>query len=105
MIKTLQVANFKSIKALHIATSRINVFIGEHNSGKSNILEALSWFSLNALSKNVFPEMFRFNSASDFFYDFDLTAPIEVKTDKFNLMIRYAKGSNGALLNTLEGLI
>lgn len=105
MIKNLTIKNYKSIKNLDIETSRINLFIGEHNSGKSNILEALSWFSINTLEQNVFSEVFRFRNGTDFFYDFDTTSPIEVKTDDLSLIIRYAKNANGALRNELEGLI
>ncbi|HEY8937603.1 MAG TPA: AAA family ATPase [Cyclobacteriaceae bacterium] len=105
MIKNLSIRNYKSIKELDINTTRINVFIGEHNSGKSNILEALGWFSINVLDNHNFPKVFRFKTATDFFYDFDLTQPIEIKTDKLNLLIRYAKDKNGALLNELEGIV
>ena len=46
MIEKLSVKNFKSIKDLSIDCKRINLFIGEPNTGKSNILESLglgSW--------------------------------------------------------------
>jgi len=105
MIKNVSIRNYKSIKELSIPTKRVNVFIGENNSGKSNLLEALSWFSINSLNQNIFPEIFRFKTATDFFYDFDTTNPIEVKTDLINLVIRYSKNAQGAILNQLEGLI
>ena len=47
MIKNLEIKNFKSIKHLEMECKRINLFIGEPNAGKSNILEALglaSWY-------------------------------------------------------------
>ncbi len=47
-IKHLQINNYKSINRIDLECSRINVFIGEPNSGKSNILEALD---LSYLSK------------------------------------------------------
>lgn len=105
MIKTLSIKNYKSIKSLDIKPSRINVFIGEHNSGKSNILEALSWFSSSSLEERIYKAIFRFSNATDFFYDHDLTRPLEVSTNDECLIIRYAKNANGALLNNLEGLI
>jgi AAA15 family ATPase/GTPase len=46
MINNLTIRNFKSIKDLTLNCKRINLFIGEPNTGKSNILEAmglLSW--------------------------------------------------------------
>jgi len=45
MIKTIKIQNFKSIKHLEIDAKRVNVFIGEPNTGKSNILESLGFFS------------------------------------------------------------
>ena len=38
MIRTLEIKNFKSIKELRLDCRRINIFIGEPNTGKSNIL-------------------------------------------------------------------
>jgi AAA15 family ATPase/GTPase len=40
-IKELEITNFKSIKHTKLINKRINIFIGEPNTGKSNILEAL----------------------------------------------------------------
>ena len=90
---------------MDIKAKRVNVFIGEHNSGKSNILEALSWFSVNALDKNVFNQLFRYKTAGNFFYDFDGTQTIEVFTNELILKIRYARNNLGALLNYFEGVI
>ncbi|MYZ51670.1 AAA family ATPase [Malikia spinosa] len=42
MIKTISIANYKSIDKLSIDLGRINVFIGENGAGKSNILEAIA---------------------------------------------------------------
>jgi len=41
MLNNIQISNFKSILNDKISLGRINVFIGENGSGKSNILEAL----------------------------------------------------------------
>ncbi len=49
IIKDLRVSNFKSIKTLELDCKRINIFIGAPNVGKSNILEALSLFSIPIL--------------------------------------------------------
>ncbi len=45
MIETLEISNFKSVKHLKLPCKRFNVFIGEPNTGKSNILEALGLLS------------------------------------------------------------
>ncbi|MDX2045797.1 MAG: AAA family ATPase [Chitinophagaceae bacterium] len=105
MVRTLKIKNYKSIKDISLHPKRVNIFIGEHNSGKSNILEALSWFSVNALEKAIFSQLFRFKNAGNFFFDFDSTQTIEVTTDDWALKIRYARNSQGALLNHFEGII
>lgn len=105
MVTRLSIKNYKSIKELAIETKKINVFIGEHNSGKSNILEALSWFSVNASENHVFSQLFRYKNVGDFFYNFDGTQLIEVITDELCLKIRYARNNTGALLNHFEGII
>ena len=45
MFDRLEIKNFKSIEHLDIECRRINVLIGEPNTGKSNILEALGLIS------------------------------------------------------------
>jgi AAA15 family ATPase/GTPase len=40
-MNNLEISNFKLIKHLGLDCKRINLFIGEPNTGKSNILEAL----------------------------------------------------------------
>jgi AAA15 family ATPase/GTPase len=46
MITELHIKNFKSVKAVDLKCSRINVFIGEPNTGKSNILETIALLHL-----------------------------------------------------------
>jgi AAA15 family ATPase/GTPase len=55
MIKELQINNYKSINQIDLNCNRINVLIGEPNSGKSNILEALdlSYLSWLLHSNNI----------------------------------------------------
>lgn len=45
MINKVSISNFKSIYKQEIELGRINVFIGENGSGKSNILEAIAMAS------------------------------------------------------------
>ncbi len=66
MIKTLHIENFKSIKKLDLSCKKINIFIGEPNSGKSNIIEALSLFSPASLPLN---KRIRLQNLTDLFYD------------------------------------
>ncbi|KRG72784.1 hypothetical protein ABB28_14020 [Stenotrophomonas chelatiphaga] len=51
MIKEIQIENFKSIKKMKLELGRINVFIGENGSGKSNILEAIALAGAAAAEK------------------------------------------------------
>ncbi len=41
MIQNLQIENYKSLRSIKLPCKKLNVFIGEPNSGKSNIIEAL----------------------------------------------------------------
>ena len=51
VIKEIQIENFKSIKKLKLALGRVNVFIGENGSGKSNVLEAIALAGAAASNK------------------------------------------------------
>ena len=54
MISHLSIENFKSIRKLDLNCKKINIFIGEPDTGKSNILEALgvlSWCGQSNLKK------------------------------------------------------
>lgn len=70
MITKLSIANFKSVRQLDIDCKKVNLFIGEPNTGKSNILEALALLSWcghpvdEAISNFV-----RFQVMSNLFYD------------------------------------
>ena len=41
MIKKVLISNYKSIVKQEIDLGRVNIFIGENGSGKSNVLEAI----------------------------------------------------------------
>ncbi len=58
MIEKIHIQNFKSIYDLEIEVGRINVFIGENGSGKSNLLEALVFVS--ASESNMLSNEFLF---------------------------------------------
>lgn len=51
MVQQVTIENFKSIESLTLELGRINVFIGENGSGKSNILEAIAMGSAAASNK------------------------------------------------------
>jgi len=45
MISRIRIKNFKSIKEAEINPDAVNIIIGSNNSGKSNLLEALEYYS------------------------------------------------------------
>lgn len=83
MIRKLQINNYKSIKKLDLNCSRINVFIGQPNVGKSNVLEALSLYSLGAIfnKKKPLSSIARAKTARDLFYFRDNKQPIQISSD------------------------
>ena len=51
MLKKLMIHGFKSIEQQTIALGALNVFIGANGSGKSNVLDALTFFRASALGE------------------------------------------------------
>lgn len=51
MIKKVHIQNFKSIHDLEFEVGRVNLFIGENGSGKSNLLEALVFVAASNANK------------------------------------------------------
>ncbi|MBI1306718.1 MAG: AAA family ATPase [Bacteroidetes bacterium] len=102
-ISEVEIKNFKSIKELKFETNRINVFIGEPNSGKTNILEALSFFSINALD-SAFKDVIRYRNIANLFYDSLLDSPVEVNTDIKKFRLDFAVNNSGAFANYFEGV-
>lgn len=78
MIKRLKIERFKSIKSLELECRRINLFIGEPNVGKSNILESLGLLSWSESSGKKIAEFVRFQLIQQLFYDSLTDAPVQV---------------------------
>jgi AAA15 family ATPase/GTPase len=102
MINQLKINNFKSIKQVDLPCKKINVFIGEPNGGKSNIIEALSLMSQGVVGSEISKEVIRYKSIGDLFFDFNINKPIEVLTDKINYTIKYAFHGNGIPENQFD---
>ena len=66
---------------------RVNVFIGEPNTGKSNILEALGLYSVE-FSKNL-QTIARFRNIGDLFHKYELDSDIQVHKDEDKLILAY----------------
>ena len=95
MIKTLDIKNFKSIKAMRLDCQRINVFIGEPNTGKSNTLEAMGIFCYTRYYTygNSFKDFVRFERVNNLFYDESLDEPIRIDLDELNFRLSFKDGA------------
>ena len=87
MIKNLEIKNFKSIKHLKLDCKKINVFIGEPNTGKSNILESLGFLSFldNEYSLKNF---IRFENMINLYYDMNISNDIYFKFNGDTIQIK-----------------
>lgn len=77
MIKELIIKNFRSIEDLTINLGVINFFIGPNNSGKSNIMKALS-----LCLGDTYPSVRSFNEKDFYNYNTNQTIVIEAKFDQ-----------------------
>jgi len=83
MIKTLIINNFKSIKSLSLECKRVNLFIGEPNTGKSNILEALGFLCFfDNYPRRTLKDFVRFEYPNNLFYDSILDESVKIKIIK-----------------------
>ncbi|NIM11895.1 MAG: AAA family ATPase [Candidatus Aminicenantes bacterium] len=89
-MKTIEIRHFKSIEQLKINAKRINVFIGEPNTGKSNILEAIGVFSLPY--SGSLKGLVRFENMSDLFFEKEIEDKISVQTDEAEYSISHEGG-------------
>jgi len=94
MIQSLNIRNFKSIKDMALNCKKLNVFIGEPNSGKSNIIEALALLSQNITDDSLNKNMFRYKTIGDLFFDFEVHNAIEVNLDESKSLLRYGNPEN-----------
>ena len=80
MFDHLEIRNFKSVEHVELNCRRVNVLIGEPNTGKSNILEALGLISYVGYfnSPTDLQSFVRCDEVSNLFYDGDLSREIEI---------------------------
>ncbi|HTJ11502.1 MAG TPA: AAA family ATPase [Dinghuibacter sp.] len=90
----LEITNFKSLKHINIDTSRVNVFIGKPNSGKSNLLEAMTLFNFIRKGDQAIPSPIRYTALNQLFYDTDTSKEIVVKYDENIATFWYQKNAN-----------
>ncbi len=105
MINELEIHNFKSIKDLTLPCKRFNLFIGEPNTGKSNILEALglvSFMGARKLGLNVgLGEFVRHERLHNLFYDGVVDHGLSVRIDECKLDCTYSNDRHA--IATLRG--
>jgi hypothetical protein len=94
MIRELHIRNFKSVKAADLNCKRVNVFIGEPNTGKSNILETIGLLHLFADQHEDFHGgdisfMLRIFQWTQLFHSQDLSQPVSITADKTRVELRY----------------
>lgn len=94
LTRELEIKNFKSLKNIKLDVSRINVFIGKPNSGKSNLLEALTLFNFIQGKQNQKdnPKIIRYNTLDNLFYDRDISNDIEINLDENLALFFYYRG-------------
>jgi len=90
MLTNVKIKNFKSIRDLEFSARRVNVFVGEPNTGKSNIIEALAVFSEGIYDDaQAFQDVLRFKNASDLFFDRDLGQEARVLSDGLEWSLKW----------------
>ena len=110
-IETIEIKNFKSINSFLINNcTRINLFIGRPNVGKSNLLEALSLFSVPYFKMNSnkkITNFLRLENEAEMFFDGNIDKEIEINTNIAKCKISYSSAllseksyHNGSVLNS-----
>ena len=97
-IDNIEIKNFKSIRHQKIeGCQRINVFIGYPNVGKSNILEALSLFSIDRPHAD-FSAFVRMKELTTLFFDGNINDKIEIRLNKRNRIITSVSESDNGVI-------
>lgn len=94
MITTLKIERFKSVRQLELKCRRVNLFIGEPNTGKSNILEALGLLSWLGWPDADLRNFVRFHHTQNLFYDNLTDDPIAIEfhgEPSGNLTVKFEK--------------
>ncbi len=88
VIRVLRVRNFKSVRDLVLSCRRINVFIGEPDAGKSNILEVIGLLSHVRFGLGKIKDFVRMDYMSDIFYNKQTGSEISIEVDNKVLKVR-----------------
>ncbi len=98
MFRHILISRFKSLKEVEFEARRVNVLIGEPNTGKSNVFEALAVFCEALYSSNeTLRDSLRFGTMADLFYQFSyLTASETLRRIAFFMAVM--ETNQGAIL-------
>jgi len=88
MIGKLKVRNFKSLRRVTIGCRRINVLVGEPNTGKSNLLESLGILSFTQ-NGGCLKSYVRMENMSNLFYANNVDDDILIEVDNTSLRIHF----------------
>ena len=103
MTTGIEIKNFKSIKHIVLKDcKKINLLIGKPNVGKSNILEALTVFSLpysRYINNKSLQQFIRCENESELFYNGNMSKDIEIQTDSDKFVFQSNKVSHLSRLN------
>ena len=99
-IKHIHIQNFKSIRDLKLDVRRVNVFIGEPNTGKTNVIEALSLLSENLFVGDNLSKVVRFQNLGDIFFDSDINREIKIDVGTYAFEVEASR--NGSHFGTLN---
>lgn len=89
-ISLLKIKNFKSIRDLRLNCRKVNLLVGEPNTGKSNILEAIGL--LSQVYHGDVKSFVRYEVMTDLYYDHLLGDPIVVNFDSNVLKVEFKNG-------------
>jgi AAA15 family ATPase/GTPase len=92
MFRDLSIQNFKSIKNLQLDCKKVNVFIGEPNTGKSNILESLCFFSEGLFPSKNYNDIFRNRYFGELFFEKEVSQPIQISLGEYNCILKMEDG-------------
>lgn len=99
MITRLLIENFKTVRSLDLPCKRFNLFIGDTNTGKTNVLEALTLLSQNIIAPTresphqheLDRRILRYGQLNDLFPGRDVTLPLRVSSSLMNVSGRYGE--------------
>ncbi|MEA2013424.1 MAG: AAA family ATPase [Verrucomicrobiota bacterium] len=109
-IKKLKAQNFKSLKNFEIDCKKINVFIGEPNTGKSNIAEILRFLSaLSPTQNGKLSDYIRIEQILNIFYDEltdnSMSLSFTTESDNFELEAGYNPNKSSIILEAKSSFL